>query len=306
MSEQRAISPIDPWRDTVIQWRDGMEIGPGVYDGIPNALYHAGPGISKSGLDKIDISPGHYWEAKQHPQPPTDAMKIGSALHCLVLEPHLFDGQFIPDKYPGSYTDVAKGWREAMARQGFTVIRTAKAPAGYHDPDEYAALFRMRDAVMAHPTISVMLSQDGIAERTFYWIDPETRVLCKCRPDWIDFVNDLCVDLKSTQSAGFSDFADSVVKYRYHVQAAFYLDGLDRCGHRPSDFVFAAVEKRRPHGACPYRLTPEDRQIGRQNYRANLRVYAACKAANDWPIYPDGRGIRTLKLPRRVEMRPIN
>lgn len=64
----------------------------GVYAGIPNAEYHAGPGISKSGLDIIHRSPLHYKAVVDgdNDNEPTAAQALGAAAHCLILEPAEF------------------------------------------------------------------------------------------------------------------------------------------------------------------------------------------------------------------------
>lgn len=65
---------------------------PGIYDGIPNAEYHGGPGISKSGLDLIHRSPMHYKAVvdAENDNQPTAAQRIGTAAHCAILEPDVF------------------------------------------------------------------------------------------------------------------------------------------------------------------------------------------------------------------------
>src|SRR5690606_28865958 len=65
---------------------------PGVYAGIPNAEYHGGPGISKSGLDLIHRSPLHYKAVVDgaNDNEPTAAQMIGTAAHALILEPAEF------------------------------------------------------------------------------------------------------------------------------------------------------------------------------------------------------------------------
>lgn len=65
---------------------------PGVYEGIPNAEYHGGPGISKSGLDIIHRSSLHFQYARSaaNDNTPTAAQFIGTAAHALILEPAEF------------------------------------------------------------------------------------------------------------------------------------------------------------------------------------------------------------------------
>lgn len=65
---------------------------PGVYEGISNAEYHGGPGISKSGLDLIHRSPMHYNAVvtAANDRTPTPAQEIGTAVHMAILEPEEF------------------------------------------------------------------------------------------------------------------------------------------------------------------------------------------------------------------------
>jgi exodeoxyribonuclease VIII len=71
---------------------------PGIYDGITNAEYHGGAGVSKSMLDVLaERSPLHLHylrtAANENDRVPTPAQAIGTAFHALVLEP----GEFIKD-----------------------------------------------------------------------------------------------------------------------------------------------------------------------------------------------------------------
>lgn len=83
----------------------------GVYSGIANADYHGGPGISKSGLDLIHRSPLHYKAARDsaNDNQPTPAQMIGTAAHCLILEPAEFPKQYClalrPQDVPSAIDD---------------------------------------------------------------------------------------------------------------------------------------------------------------------------------------------------------
>lgn len=66
---------------------------PGIYDGISNADYHGGPGVSKSMLDVVDErSPLHLHHLRTcaEARVSTAAQMIGTAFHALILEPHEF------------------------------------------------------------------------------------------------------------------------------------------------------------------------------------------------------------------------
>ena len=58
---------------------------------LSNADYHADPAVSASHLHAIARSPYHYWsrylDPNRKPVEPTAAMRLGSLVHCAVLEP---------------------------------------------------------------------------------------------------------------------------------------------------------------------------------------------------------------------------
>lgn len=164
------------------------------------------------------------------------------------------------------------------------------------NPEQWKTIHAMRDALMAHPAANALLTGiKGKAEKSVYWIDATTGVLCRCRPDWWRDDN-LIVDLKTTEDASPEGFARSIAKFRYDVQDAFYTDGVQQAtGKRPKAFVFIAVEKKPPYGVGVYVLDAETKDLGRAQYQHDLRVYAECVRSGVWPGYGDK--IQTISLP---------
>ena len=68
---------------------------PGIYDCYSNELYHAYAAISKSDLDLLHKSAAHYRANKTAPREETADMRLGTALHCSVLEPERFTSTYI-------------------------------------------------------------------------------------------------------------------------------------------------------------------------------------------------------------------
>lgn len=167
---------------------------------------------------------------------------------------------------------------------------------------EWEHLHAVAAAVHSHPAASALLtSARGVAERSVYW--REGRILCRCRPDW--WRDDgVLVDLKTTADASPEAFARSVAKYRYHVQAAYYLDGCRKAIKQagingvkpPKAFVFIAVEKTPPYNVGVYRLNSEAEELGREEYKRDLVSYARCHQSKAWPGYSEN--IESLSLPR--------
>ena len=288
----------------------------GLRDDIPEHIYHRSPGISKHALDQLNVSPLEYKTRKDHPEPPTPAMILGSALHCLVLTPELFDAEYMSDrdkpKKPTSAQINAKTitaktqaqiaewekWQSATIDK--TIIKDNPGDDPFWSPGDWQTIHNIRDAVRAHPVASILLDpEQGWAERSPYWMDKETGRLCRSRVDFFNEAHGLAIDLKTAASAGYSDFLRSVHDFRYHVQAAMYTAGLKACGVPVKAFCFVAVEKKPPYAVGIYTLDAQARHIGHTMWRQDMRTFDQCKKADEWPSYPPE--VRELILPPWAE-----
>lgn len=233
----------------------------GKYDNISLSEYHKLHGWSKSALDKINQSPAHYVEWIANQQEPTPAMAFGSALHCAVLTPELYKQQYAIEPILDKRTKAGKD-----AYTVWMVESSGKIPIGSIAARQVE---RVSNAVFSHPLASQFLTQ-GEAEQSFFWTDAKTGLDCKARPDY--YRNDgIVVDLKTCADATFKEFQRSVYNFRYHVQGAFYMDGIFHAtGKQCSDFVLIAVEKEAPFGVMVYRLDDMAIDTGRIAYEHNL------------------------------------
>lgn len=267
---------------------------------MTNAEYHADrSAISKSGLDLIHRSPAHYWAAyldpNREPRIETEAMKIGTMVHTIILEPELItnyavfnDAQIVAEIGGGNprATNRYKEWKHALMLENEGKI--------FVTGNLLTSVLRMREAVYSHPSAKDLLT-DFTAEQTFMWVDPETGVMCKCRPDAVKNDGKIILDIKSTEDAGEA-FAKSVFNYRYHVQAPFYMDGFEAAtGIRPEWFIFIAVEKNPPYDVVVYYTPADVMEFGRNEYKNDLRRFKECKQSGIWPGYSSI--IEPLKLP---------
>lgn len=260
------------------------DIRPGIYAGIPNEAYHAGPGISKSGLWTIHTkSPAHF---KGGARKESKAFDMGEACHLAILEPNLFEKKVVrgPDDRRGNkWKDLAD-----VCRIDGKLLLTS---------GDFDNALAVRDAVHADAFVSSIVANESAAiETSGYWIDEATGLLCRCRPDlWREDLG-IMVDVKSTASAHPDDFARSVVNYGYHAQEAFYSEGWGALGKNVEGFVFLAWEKTAPYACGIYELPPPIVEEGRAIVRRALETYAACKKADSWPAY--GEGVQELDFKR--------
>lgn len=273
-----------------------VRLGPQMPDepmGLTNAEYHARPEVSKSGLDLVHRSPLHYWNRYLNPdrivEPPTEAMTLGSALHTRVLEPHLFDDEYIvaPEGIDRRFKEGKLQWADFEARaEGRTVLKGEDA----------ARITAMADAVRKHKAASFLLTMPGKAEQSYFWTDVETGEKCKCRPDWHSADGRIIVDVKTTEDGRPGKFLrDSVLGYRYHVQAAFYMQGLPSA----EVFLFVVVEKKPPFAVAVYSLPQKLIDRGLTEAHNDLSLIASCRVTNLWPSYSEE--IEELSLPKWLD-----
>lgn len=276
----------------------------GIYDGLDDQEYRRAPGMNKSSLDLIAVSPLHYQTVKYNPKPPTPQMFFGSAFHCLVLEPEEFDKRYVLAPNINKRTKAGKEeWERFQADNiGKQIITNNDSGKGIWGVGDWDRLHLMRDSVLNHPFASILI--EGIVERSIWWVDPVTYKLCKSRIDVVNEAHSLNVDLKTTADASYSGFQRSVHSYRYHVQDAFYTDGSNINDMGMKGFVFVCVEKEPPYAVACYMIEREWRRVGRAIYQRNLETYKRCMENDEWPCFPEE--VRDLIMPGFAKFHPIS
>ncbi len=271
---------------------------------LPAELYHASPGVSASGLKKFARSPAHY---KYAPRKESDAFRLGAFFHSFTLEPELFAASHIvePSDAPARPTkamrEAKKPSPESQARVAFwdewdaknedkTVVTAA----------EFARLNGMLASVRDHADASRLFRSKGRAEASAFARHAETGLWLRSRFDFIPDegpFSDAIVDVKTCEDASEHEFARDAANYRYHVQAAFYLDQAARVGVERERFIFAASEKSEPYPCNLLELHRDSEEIrkGREIYERQLRLFAECVELDSWPAY--GSRVRKLTLP---------
>jgi hypothetical protein len=263
--------------------------------------YHAMTNVvSKSHLDQIARSPLHYWAAyldpNRQPREATPAMAIGSAVHTHVLELSTWDERYV--MAPEGIDRRTKAGKELWA--AFEADAASRTVLSRSDAE---LVMQMGRAVWSHPAAAFLLGRPGQAEQTYLWTDEATGLECKCRPDWMTTDGQLIVDLKTTEDASPAGFRKSIGNFRYHVQAAWYLDGIERAtGRRPDQFIFVCVEKKPPHVVAVYAASAEMIAAGAITAEADLARLAMCREASEWPGYSNQ--IETIDLPPWMRPRP--
>ena len=252
---------------------------PGVYRGLPFGNYLAMPGVSKHELDLVARSPAHLLASKEAPQEVTPAMQFGTAAHAWILEPDKAPDQVIVSPKVDRRTKAGK---EAYAQ--FEAMAGARTVISEEDARHLA---KMSASVNSHRLAGKLLREAKDIEVSCQWEDERTGVMCRCRPDAIS--GDFIIDLKTTFDASRPAFAGTLYKYRYHVQAAYYLEGCKRLGLVSEDaqFLFIVAERKPPYGVAIYALPTDDLDRGRFQYERDLTRYAHCVKTGEWFGYTE-------------------
>lgn len=252
---------------------------PGIYYDLSNAEYHASPGISNSGLGLIDESPATYIWNQRAPvdEDKTKALDMGTALHCILLEPDEFKKRFIVAPEFNRRTNAGKEEEQEFLSECSELGKTIMTA------EEGRKLNFMRESALAHPDAKWLLESEGHAEASIYWSDSETGELCRIRPDRIIKDRPIIIDVKKVD--GMDRFQRQVFDFGYHRQDAMYSDGYKSHFGEDPIFIFLIVSSTVSCGRYPVRVRPLDedaKELGHQLYRKNLNEYHKAKIENDW------------------------
>jgi hypothetical protein len=215
-------------------------------------------------------------------------MAFGSAFHKMALEPDAFFDEYAIAPDCDKRTNAGKAqWAE------FVDDNPDKL---YIDETTADKLHLMCESIRNHP-IAANAVTGGQAEQSLFWKHYNDDTDCKCRPDYIR--DGYIVDIKTTEDARPDAFSRTCWNYRYHVQAAYYLDGYQMVTGNQFEFIFIAIEKKAPYAVAVYMANPAMVEQGRNEYLSDLAIYAECKAKNEWPAYP--QDVQSIMLPRWAE-----
>lgn len=255
-------------------------IRPGIYPGIPQDLYHRegccdGPSLSSTGARVLATEcPATYrYELREE----KDEFDIGNATHLLVLQPEDFEKQV----GRMSFSDYRK--KEAQAERN-DIRASGRIPLL---PKDLERVIAMRNAIMGDP-VAGMAFQNGEAEASFFWRDPEYGFWCKARPDYYPFHGRYLLDVKTSTSANPKKFENTIADCGYDQQADWYMSGVEAVtGQRPQKFAFVVVSKKPPHLVSVCWLKPDSQAMewGQRKNRYARGIFAWCLKHNEWPSY---------------------
>ena len=263
----------------------------GIYSDLTMKEYNDAHGVRRSNMTALMTSAKFYKWRQSHPMKGSDALTFGSAFHTAVLEPDKWEDEIVVGPSVGKRT---KKWTEFKEYNSDKIIL---------HPDDMDVIQAMLKSFHGHRLSMSLLEGKPVEESAWSVIDGQS---VKARCDIADYERGMLIDVKTTQDASFNDFQRSTYKYKYDVQAAYYLDtfnsailGKDYATATKmpfTKFVFIAIEKNPPHDIQVYVGDPTLIDSGRRKYKDALELLTHSQETNEWNGYEEQ--IINLTLPK--------
>ena len=252
--------------------------------------YHAIKALSNSALSCLKQSPEVFRDRYilGKPQAESDAFRVGSAVHCMVLEPHLFSDRFAMAPRVDKRTKQGKADWEAF--------QTSVDGRELLTEDEHAEIVSTARAFGKHAGLTTLLGSAGriIEEAIRFDLFGER---FKAKPDCVIPSAKVIIDIKTTVSVKPRKFAWSAIGYGYHRQAAIYMHACELIYQEPFRFLFACVEKKYPFEVAVFELDGRSVSYGMDQVEKLVDEYLQRVEQNDW-LPKHSSGIVPLHLPK--------
>jgi hypothetical protein len=243
------------------------------------ALYQSFDSISSTDIRNMLRSPAYYKYHSEHPKD-SPAMAFGTAFHTAVLEPELFEKNYIR---------LIDGDGRSKEVKEFKAVNSDKTILSGND---YDLIMAMKQSIYNNLSANTLLNTDynkNWTESSIFWTDEITGLKCKCRPDRLVRNDNLmiCVDLKTTTDASPEKFQKSIIDYGYYIQAAHYLQGVRQYFPSLASYVFyiIAIEKSAPFQIAVYKIDNSFIELGDKQIEKALRQFKTCFEINQYEGY---------------------
>lgn len=282
---------------------------PGVYPDLPFDQYAAIDAINASLLKEVANSPADAWWWRKYGKEQTEAMRLGSARHCALLEPHRFERDYVQAgqceatvksrgercEHPGKYYQGGRWFCGKHAAKDDAGQQWTDEPREAFDKLEYNACLYIAQRVRNdHDLWPLFEAQDAMREVVLVWVDPPTQRPCKARLDLLTPSLNTVFDLKTT---GLSS-RPRAIKYaakrlRFALQCAHIMAGcvelVAEIGADISQFIFGCIESQPPNKLTPLLVRPETLAVAEVERRRTIDTLLECERTGDWPAYVSER-----------------
>jgi hypothetical protein len=246
--------------------------------------------VSYSRLKEFRKSPRHYVHSFEKPFIETDAMILGRAVDCILIDGEdEFNKTFLP------YTNFAKRSNDAKAEWEAMLNRARAEHKTMITTELLATAHECVNALRNYPEARPYLNMRRRHPRLF-WTDRETKLPCTAAIDWdCQLDRQMCVvDLKVTKDADPEEFSKSVWSWEYYIQVGSYLEAYKNTAFQFPMFVFIAVETDDLHNVSINFVENKYAEFCREEYLGTLRAFRYCLDNNLWHMGYEFRLMDTM------------
>lgn len=260
---------------------------------VTETEYHAD--CSKLGSTMIKLalkSPAKYRrcfvDENALAQKTTPDMTLGSAVHCLTLEPEKFLLRFCVKPEVDGRTTKGKEIKAKYALQSMGKLELTESA--------YEGAKAMANALLSDDLVHEMV-HTGILEQAVVW--DEDGIRCKCKPDIFlrrpGLPTDLILDIKTAEDPSPECFGSGsafspIRRFRYDMQLYHYTRGIQDLVGRPCAAGLIVVGKDEPFDVYLYDLTPW-MQLGELWWQRGMEIIRTCRESGVWRREEQGRVI---------------
>lgn len=296
---------------------------------LSNDDYHADTKhINGSGLWNIYDRCPAAWRYKDEEDEQSKALIFGTGSHTALLEPELFDDEYVRMPTKEDFGDDLlvtvsdmNSWAKERGIKGLSgktkaevikIIQATGENVKIYDVErmiaeinakgktlleggDYDAIQQMRAVIHANSYYSSLLAGAHAEVSILGELNGEPS---KVRFDCLTKGGDI-IDYKTTVSAKPDEFFRHAARLGYFMKMAMQHDMfVEAYGHAPRSVNLLVQEKKAPFIPALIRLTDEQLRIGRIQLKGAMEIYKACKKFNSWPGYaPENNPVIEMETP---------
>jgi exodeoxyribonuclease VIII len=252
---------------------------------ITEKEYRSLPHLNASKFKAFYKSPMHFKHQEQPEE--SEEMRIGTAVHTLLLEPNNFHNTV-------AYAPLGLDRRKTEDKIRYNDFIEASAGKMVLKGESRAIVEGCVNAISNHPTaVQIMSKCDN--EQVIV-ADLVEGVTCKGKLDLICVQSGILADIKTTgKSADHTSFSYAMQDSLYWLQAGFYALLAEAHYQKEFKFSFIVVEKEAPYGVAVHAMAPELLKQCKDKVRLLLTEYSHCKTHDAWRGLNDSV-ISTLRI----------
>lgn len=265
----------------------------GVVANMPSSVYHSietGKYVSSTQLKYMySRSPYHYYtryiEKSDPAAAPTEAMKKGSVVHGLLLEPHKFDEEFFVYEACDLRTKEGKEKkiRACHEARGRVMI----------DDEDFSDCQKIVEGVRSNSEAIKLLSE-GVPELAIFWRCPFSGLLMKAKVD--SFCDKYFLEFKTAKDVSPFKFSRDAFQMHYDLSLSHYQKGIETVLSQTFGAYMIAVENEAPYRCEVFEVTSEFFETGHNKWLDAVSKLERGMSEGKWPGYKDDRLEGFLKL----------